>query len=76
MHAEKCLIVHFCGREGSLLFCLYKSLNCLREARISMCTNGAVFRRMRRQRGREREMLTAVPHDHRSLTAVLMSAEL
>lgn len=42
-----------------------------------MCTDRAAFTGMRGQRGeKEREMLTAVPHDHRSLAAVLMSAEL
>lgn len=55
MHAEKCLIVRFCGREGSWLLCLYKSLNCLGGVHISMCANGAVFTGMRRQRRRKRE---------------------
>ena len=76
MHAEVSA-VRFCCRESSWLFCLYKSLNCLWGLRMSMCTNGAVFTGTRRQRGeKQRKMLTAVPHDHRSLTAVLMSAEL
>lgn len=42
-----------------------------------MITNGTAFiRGTERQRGAQREKLTALPHNHRSLTVVLMSAEM
>lgn len=79
-HAEKLSL--FAANKASGFLCLYKPTDCFWRVCVPVRT-GSVFTGVKRQRGkrkrgreREREMLTAVLHDHRSLIAVLMSAEL
>lgn len=64
------------AREAAGCFCLVTNLELASGERAYACTLGSVITSTGKTERRDGEMLTAVPQDHRSPAAVLMSAQL